>query len=118
MPISICDNCFIEDLEHYEHLAAFSSKYKLQVDELSVNPVYPKLPFRYSIDPTEKPEQPLNMFAIGAAYDMYCLGNMIQDIYTANNSNVAEQETSSNGMDVVTFEKTEASSCLIYRSIV
>ncbi|CAO3674448.1 unnamed protein product [Rhizopus microsporus] len=109
MPISICDNCFIDDLEHYEHLAAFSSKYKLQVDELSVNPVYPKSPFRYSIDPTEKLEQPLNTFAIGTAYDMYCLGNIIQDIYTANNSNVTEQETSSNGMDVVTLEKTEMS---------
>ncbi|EIE86428.1 hypothetical protein RO3G_11139 [Rhizopus delemar RA 99-880] len=64
MPVSMCDNYFIEDLEHYENLAAFSAKYKSHVHELYVNPVYPDPPHRYSIDPTEKLDVPLGVFSI------------------------------------------------------
>ncbi|CAO3703226.1 unnamed protein product [Rhizopus stolonifer] len=106
MPLAMSDNYFIEDLEHYENLGAFANKYKYPTEELYLNPVYQPTR-RYRIDPTEDLDVVLGVFSIGTAYDMFCMGQLIQDIYSASCSNLTEEKED----EVVTSaEKVDISS--------
>lgn len=94
MPISVSENYFIEDLDLFEDMVAFSAKYKSMdcAEMLIKNPVYPDPPQRFIIDPTETIESPPNHFSVGAAFDMLCLGQVIESVYTAGNSKVVDSD--------------------------
>ncbi|KAI7906033.1 uncharacterized protein BX663DRAFT_248978 [Cokeromyces recurvatus] len=103
MPISIEDNYFVDNLEHYENMMTFATKYKF-IDRVSnaaniwINPCYPNPPQRFEIDPVMSTDK-MNVldtnklfFAVGAAYDMYCLGKIIEQVYTAGNSKMVDSD--------------------------
>lgn len=95
MPLSMPENYFIDDLDLFEDMVAFSVKYKSMNHEdhvLAVNPVYPHPTQRFIIDPIEKIEAPPNPFSVGAAFDMLCLGQVIEGVYTAGNSKVVDSD--------------------------
>ncbi|KAF7725381.1 WD repeat-containing protein 81 [Apophysomyces ossiformis] len=91
LPAELPDDCFIENLTHYEEMLAFSTKYGFMDDvEITENPVLPDPSKRFNIDPWETPSLPTNRFSVGAAYDMYCLGKVIQSVFTAGNAKVVD----------------------------
>ncbi|KAI8064937.1 hypothetical protein BDF21DRAFT_120574 [Thamnidium elegans] len=94
MPISVSENYFIEDLDLFEDMVEFSAKYKSMdcAEMLITNPIYPDPPQRFIIDPTETIESPPNRFSVGAAFDMLCLGQVIESVYTAGNSKVVDSD--------------------------
>jgi hypothetical protein len=93
MPLHINETHFIDDLDHYEDMVAFAANYKFMDNaELTINPVYPNPPHRFIIDPTDAIESPANPFSVGAAYDMHCLGQVMESVYTAGNSKVVDSD--------------------------
>ncbi|KAI8069130.1 uncharacterized protein B0P05DRAFT_495339 [Gilbertella persicaria] len=88
LPSMFNDNYFIDDLDHYEDMVNFAAKYKsiMCYAERVENPVYPNPSRRFMIDPTHPTEPVANAFSVGTAYDMLCLSQIIQAIYTARNA--------------------------------
>lgn len=88
LPQEVPDDYFIENLTHFEESMSFASKYKdMQfMENLPINPVYANSTIRYNIDPCTKPQIPETEFSKGAAYDMYCAGQIIQSIFNAGNA--------------------------------
>ncbi|KAI9478319.1 MAG: hypothetical protein EXX96DRAFT_595686 [Benjaminiella poitrasii] len=106
MPISMEDQHFINDLEHYENMMIFATKYKFMesvanASEIWINPYYPTSLQRFEIDPItitdeKKPlDMKTNFFAVGAAYDMYCLGKIMDLVYMAGSSKVVDLDIES-----------------------
>lgn len=94
MPAFISDSHFIDDLDLFEDMVAFSAKYKFmdRPERLVENPFCSHPPQRFIIDPTEVIEVEPNPFSVGAAYDMLCLGKVIESVYTAGNSKVVDSD--------------------------
>lgn len=94
LPNYVDEDFFIDDLDHFEDMMQFATKYQSIMDraksELVENPVYPNPSQRFNIDPTTKTDKTCNAFSVGAAYDMYSLGQVIEAIYTAGNSKIVD----------------------------
>ncbi|KAI8373340.1 hypothetical protein BD560DRAFT_394684 [Blakeslea trispora] len=83
------DDYFVDDLDRYEDLMVFAAKHKsfMSFSELVKNPVYPDPPHRFAIDLYTCDTKPsFNAFSVGTAYDMLCLGQVVQTIYTAGDA--------------------------------
>lgn len=94
MPPHIDELHFIDDLDRFEDMVAFAAKYKsLDQSEVILNPIYPNPPQRFTIDPMDTTTKEIpNPFSVGASHDMYCLGHVIESIYTAGDSKVVDSE--------------------------
>ncbi|KAG0169423.1 WD repeat-containing protein 81 [Apophysomyces sp. BC1015] len=91
LPADLSDDYFVENLVHYEEMLAFSAKYGF-IDDVVIakNPMLPDTSRRFNIDPWETPSLPTNKFSIGTAYDMYCLGKVVQGVFMAGNAKVVD----------------------------
>ena len=94
IPALLSDTYFIDDLDLYEDMVAFAAKYKFmeRVHTLIENPYSPKSLPKFIIDPTETIDITPNPFSVGASYDMYCLGKVIESVYTAGDSKVVDSD--------------------------
>lgn len=97
LPQEIPDDYFIENLTHFEETMSFASKYKdMQfIENLPVNPVYANSNVRFDIAPCTKPQIPETEFSKGAAYDMYCAGQIIQSIFNAGDGKIMDLDCDS-----------------------
>ncbi|KAI9318152.1 hypothetical protein BX666DRAFT_1935290 [Dichotomocladium elegans] len=94
LPNNIPEDYFVENLTHYEETMEFSARYKFMqsLANLPVNPIYPRPSKQFDINPFDAPAFPTNKFSIGAAYDMYCAGKIIESIFMAGNGKVMDAE--------------------------
>ncbi|KAI8997149.1 hypothetical protein BDB01DRAFT_770023 [Pilobolus umbonatus] len=94
MPAEMSEDYFIEDLDYYEDMMRFAAKYNSHwnYDDLVINPIYPNPPTRYHIDPKETDDPSINPFALSTAYDMCCIGQLIEQVYTVGNSKTMEPD--------------------------
>ncbi|KAI7849268.1 hypothetical protein BDC45DRAFT_280949 [Circinella umbellata] len=100
-PTEIPDEYFVENLTHYEETIEFAANYQFPDDtikDLPINPIYPttttsSTTHHYNIDPFAKDSPSPSQFSAGTAYDMYCAGQIIQNIYMAGNSKVMDLDS-------------------------
>ncbi|OBZ85141.1 WD repeat-containing protein 81, partial [Choanephora cucurbitarum] len=92
---ALSDDYFVDDLDRYEEMITFAAKYKSLMDfpERIKNPVYPDPPHRFAIDINGcTTKLSFSAFSAGTAHDVFCLGQVIQAIYTAGDAKLVDSD--------------------------